>query len=262
MDGIEHRMVNINGITMHVAEKGKSPDVIAALSAAGYRAVAPDLRGYGESDAPISAAAYTCHHTAGDIISLIDSLGVDKVYLVAHDWGALIGWYVCLFRPDKVKAYVSLTVPFRPRHPKLKPVETMRALLERKSGEIEAEIAKYGTAKLPSWLSEDDLKYYTSTFDRKGFTGGLNHYRALDLNWELTATWTGAQVKVPVMFIVGDRDMTYTRPGVKEYVHNGGFKKDVPLLEETVVMEGVGHFINQERAEEISSLIHDFIRRF
>ncbi|XAR49159.1 Soluble epoxide hydrolase [Bertholletia excelsa] len=318
MDGIEHRMVNINGITMHVAEKGKGPDVvlflhgfpelwytwrhqIAALAAAGYRAVAPDLRGYGDSDAPISAAAYTCHHTAGDIISLIDSLGVDKVYLVAHDWGAFIGWYVCLFRPDKVKAYVSLTVPFRPRHPKLKPVETMRALFGEEyyicrfqnPGEIEAEIAKYGTAKvlrkilsdrkpgppclpkdnpfgisttttikLPSWLSEDDLKYYTSTFDRKGFTGGLNHYRALDLNWELTATWTGAQVKVPVMFIVGDRDMTYTTPGVKEYVHNGGFKKDVPLLEETVVMEGVGHFINQERAEEISSLIHDFIRRF
>lgn len=56
--------------------------------------------------------------------------------------------------------------------------------------------------------------------------------------------------------------MVYTTPGVKEYVHNGGFKKDVPFLEDIVVMEGVGHFINQERAEEISNHIYDFINKF
>ncbi len=69
-------------------------------------------------------------------------------------------------------------------------------------------------------------------------------------------------MKVPVKFIVGNLDMMYTTPGTKEYIHNGGFKKDVPFLEEVVVMDGVGHFINQERAEEISSHIYDFIRKF
>lgn len=80
--------------------------------------------------------------------------------------------------------------------------------------------------------------------------------------WELTAAWTGAQIKVPVKFIVGDLDTTYNTPGVKEYIHEGGFKKDVPLLEEVVVMEGVAHFINQEKPEETSGHIYDFIQKF
>jgi pimeloyl-ACP methyl ester carboxylesterase len=64
----------------------------------------------------------------GDVVALIDSLGVDQVFLVAHDWGAIIGWYVCLFRPERIKAYVCLSVPFLPRNPKVKPVDGMRAM--------------------------------------------------------------------------------------------------------------------------------------
>ncbi|KAE9458971.1 hypothetical protein C3L33_09135, partial [Rhododendron williamsianum] len=217
MKGIEHRMLNVNGINMH----------ISALAALGYRAVAPDLRGYGDTGCPAAAESYTCLHVVGDIIALLDSLE-------AH---------------DKVRAFVALTVPFSPRRPKMKPVERMRAIFGeeyymcrfQKPGEIEAEIAKYGTGEvlkkiltdrkpgpprlpkenpfgippnasppLPSWISEDDLKYYANKFEHKGFTGGLNYYRALDLNWELTAPWTGARVNVPVKFIVGDQDMVYT----------------------------------------------------
>ncbi|KAL2231253.1 UNVERIFIED_CONTAM: Bifunctional epoxide hydrolase 2 [Sesamum indicum] len=144
MEGIEHRTVSVNGINMHVAEKGQGPIVlflhgfpelwytwrhqIVAFAALGYRAVAPDLRGYGDTDAPAEVSSYSCLHVVGDIVALIESLGGgDQVFLVAHDWGAMIGWYLCLFRPDLVKAYVSLTVPFRPRHPNVKPVEGMRA---------------------------------------------------------------------------------------------------------------------------------------
>ena len=63
-------------------------------------------------------------------------------------------------------------------------------------------------------------------------------------------------------FIVGDLDSVYTTPGMKEYVQSGGFKRDVPLLDEVVVMEGVGHFINQERADKINSHIYDFVKKF
>ncbi|GAV66975.1 Abhydrolase_6 domain-containing protein, partial [Cephalotus follicularis] len=115
---------------------------------------------------------------------------------------------------------------------------------------------------LPSWLSEEDINYFASKFNQKGFTGGLNYYRALDLNWELMAPWTGVQIKVPVKFIVGDLDITYHIPGVQDYIHKGGFKKEVPFLQEVVVMEGVGHFINQEKAEETSAHIYDFIKKF
>ncbi|XP_034706620.1 epoxide hydrolase A isoform X1 [Vitis riparia] len=317
MEGIEHRMVSVNGIKMHVAEKGQGPVVlflhgfpelwytwrhqIIAMASHGYHAVAPDLRGYSDSEAPASFTSYTCLHVVGDLIALIDYLGADKVFLVGHDWGAQIGWYMCLFRPDRVKAYVSLTVPFRPRNPKIRPIEGMRAFFGddyymcrfQKPGEIEAEIAHLGSKEvlkriltdrkpgppclpkenpfgikaippspLPSWFSEEDLNYYARKYDEKGFTGGLNYYRALDLNWELTAPWTGEQVRVPVKFVVGDLDMVYTTPGVKEYVDSGAFKKDVPCLEDIVIIEGAGHFINQEKAEEINNYIVDFIRKF
>lgn len=81
-------------------------------------------------------------------------------------------------------------------------------------------------------------------------------------NWELTAPWTGVQIKVPVKFIVGDQDLAFYFPGVQDYIHNGGFKRDVPLLEDIVVMEGAGHFINQEKPQEISNLIIEFIKKF
>jgi len=142
MEGISHRMVKVNGIDMHIAEKGQGPVVlflhgfpelwyswrhqILALSSLGYHAVAPDLRGYGDTEAPASISSYSCLHIVGDLIALIDYLGVEQVFLVAHDWGALIGWYLCLFRPDRVKAYVCLSVPYRSRNPKMKPVDSMK----------------------------------------------------------------------------------------------------------------------------------------
>ncbi|KAK7269379.1 hypothetical protein RIF29_22105 [Crotalaria pallida] len=321
MESIVHRKVEVNGVKMHVAEKGEGPVVlflhgfpelwyswrhqILALSSLGYRAVAPDLRGYGDTEAPPSITSYTAFHLVGDVVALIDSLGVDKVFLVAHDWGALIGWWLCMFRPDRIKAYVCLSVPFRPyiaRDPKLRPVDAFRAAYGddyyvsrfQEPGKMEAEMeqvgipyvfkniltsrqtgppilpkGEYGTGfnpntpdTLPSWLSEEDLAYYVTKFQKTGFTGGLNYYRNLNLNWELLAPWTGVGISnVPVKFITGDVDLVYTSPGVKDYIH-GYFKKDVPSLEEVVVQEGVGHFNNQEAAEDVSNHIYDFIKKY
>ncbi|KAJ7972984.1 Epoxide hydrolase 2 [Quillaja saponaria] len=317
MEKIEHTTVSTNGINMHVASIGTGPVVLLLhgfpelwycwrhqllyLSSLGYRAIAPDLRGFGDTDAPPSPASYTALNIVGDLVGLLDTLGIDQIFLVGHDWGAVMAWYFCLFRPDRVKALVNMSVVFSPRNPTRKPVESMRALMGddyyicrfQKPGEIEEEFARAGTARiiksflasrnphppcvpksvgfggppgtpinLPSWLSEEDVNYYASKFDQKGFTGGLNYYRALDINWELTAPWTGVQIKVPVKFIIGDLDITYNTPGVKEFIHKGGFKKHVPFLQELVVMEGVAHFINQEKPEEINGHIYDFIKKF
>ncbi|KAL0320087.1 UNVERIFIED_CONTAM: hypothetical protein Sradi_5270200 [Sesamum radiatum] len=95
----------------------------------------------------------------------------------------------------------------------------------------------------------------------------IQRYRALlgdgfYMSWELSSSWTGSQIKVPVKFLIGDLDLTYHFPGVKEYIDNGDFKKYVPLLETVVVMEGVAHFLNQERPEEVSEHIYDFIKKF
>ncbi|KAK7333012.1 hypothetical protein VNO80_29772 [Phaseolus coccineus] len=318
MESVVHRTVEVNGIKMHVAEKGEGPVVlfihgfpelwytwrhqILALSSRGYRAVAPDLRGYGDTEAPPSITSYTCFHIVGDLVALIDSLGVQQVFLVAHDWGAHIGWYLCMFRPEKVKAYVCLSVPLRRRDPKVNPVDVMRAVYGddyyicrfQKADEMEAQMAEVGTEyvlknilttrkpgppifpkgeygtgcnpdmtnSLPSWLPQDDLAYYVSKFEKTGFTGPLNYYRNMNLNWELTAPWSGVKVQVPVKFITGELDMVYTSLNMKEYIHGGGFKENVPNLEEVIVQKEVGHFNNQEAAEEISNYIYDFINKF
>ena len=81
-------------------------------------------------------------------------------------------------------------------------------------------------------------------------------------NQELLAPWAGSRLQIPTKFIIGDLDLVYHMPGVKEYIHKGGFKRDVPLLEEVVIMEGVGHFINQEKGDEISKHIYDFFNKF
>ncbi|PHT49115.1 hypothetical protein CQW23_13324 [Capsicum baccatum] len=103
-----------------------------------------------------------------------------------------------------------------------------------------------------------DLKYG----DARNFTYTLKFRLMKCRNWELTAPWTGAQVKVPTKFIVDEFDLVYRIPGAKEYIHNDGFKKDVPLLEEVVVVEGAAHFVNKERPDEINKHIYDFIQKF
>ncbi|KAK3417977.1 hypothetical protein EUGRSUZ_H03957 [Eucalyptus grandis] len=321
LQGIEHRTVTVNGIAMHVAIKGssRSPTVLllhgfpelwyswrhqmAGLAALGYRAVAPDLRGFGDTDTPASASAYTSLSVVGDLVALLDAVakGEEKVFVVGHDWGAVVAWHLSLFRPDRVKALVNLSVPFTPRNPAQKPLESLRAgygedyyiCRFQEPGEMEAEFAQIGTRRvleefltirnpdqlflpkgkafgypmddliiLPSWLTEEDVDYYASKYEKTGFTGGFNYYRALDLNWELTAPWTGAQIRVPAKFIVGDLDLTYTSPGAKDYIHRGGLKKYVPFLEDVVVMQGVAHFIHEERPQEVTHHIHDFFGKF
>lgn len=273
---------------------------LLSLSAAGYRALAPDLRGYGDTDAPPCAESYTSFHVVGDLISLIDHFHIDQIFLVGHDWGAIIAWHFSLFRPDRIKALVNLSVPFTPRNPTLKPVERLRNSLGddfyicrfQEPGEMEKELDSIDTAKLmkkflvsrdpeppcfpkgklaaaaekpvtlPSWLSEEDINYFADKFKQTGFTGGLNYYRSMDLTWELMAPWTGMQVKVPTKFILGELDITYRFPLTKNYIHNGGMKRDVPLLDDVVIMEGAAHFINQERPEEISKHILDYFDQF
>ncbi|KAJ0976290.1 hypothetical protein J5N97_018255 [Dioscorea zingiberensis] len=316
MEGINHRRVEVNGIGMHVAEKGEGGPVvlmlhgfpelwyswrhqIIGLAAKGYHVVAPDLRGYGDTDAPSAISAYSIFHIVGDLVALIDVLGQDQVFVVGHDWGALVAWNLCMFRPDKVKALVNLSVAFKPRNPAAKPVDYFKSVYGdnyyvcrfQEPGVIEAEFARVSTKQLfrkfltirdpggifipkegwvfpedeislPAWLSEEDINYFSDKFEKTGLTGGINYYRCMNSDSELLAPWTGAQIKVPTKFIVGDLDLTYHFPGVQDFIHKGGFKKFVPFLQDVVVMEGVGHFINQEKPHEVTEHILNFIQKF
>lgn len=130
---VTHRFVEANGIRMHVAEAGSGPAVLfchgfpeswyswrhqlEALAKAGFRAIAPDMRGYGQTDKPKAIDQYTLFHLTGDMIGLLDALSIEKAAIIGHDWGASVAWHCALFRPDRFPALATLSVPFRPRAP-------------------------------------------------------------------------------------------------------------------------------------------------
>nr|GMD73921.1 epoxide hydrolase [Ipomoea batatas] len=244
MEKIAHKTVGVNGINMHIAELGEGPLVllihgfpelwyswrhqILFLAAQGYRAVAPDLRGFGDTTgAPNDdPSKFTVFHIVGDLIELLKSIAPEeeKVFVVGHDWGALIAWHLCMFRPDKVKALVNLSVHFLPRHPHLNHVQSFTAI--------------YGN------------DFYISRFQEPG---------------EVEAEFAAVGVKTclrNLLFGFGRAEPFCFPKGAKEYIHNGGFKNDVPLLEDVVVLEGVAHFLNQEAPEEVNNHIYNFIKKF
>jgi pimeloyl-ACP methyl ester carboxylesterase len=128
---IRHRTVETNGIRMHVAEAGDGPVVLmchgfpeswyswrhqlVALAEAGYHAVAPDQRGYGDTDRPEAIDQYTLFHLVGDLVGLLDALGAPTAVVAGHDWGAPVAWHAALLRPDRFRAVIALSVPYRPR---------------------------------------------------------------------------------------------------------------------------------------------------
>jgi pimeloyl-ACP methyl ester carboxylesterase len=131
MTEIRHRTVETNGIRLHLAEAGEGPLVLLchgfpeswyswrhqlrALAEAGFCAVAPDMRGYGESDRPEAIDQYTLFHLVGDMVGVLDAVGVDQAVIAGHDWGAPVAWHAALMRPDRFRAVIGLSVPFRPR---------------------------------------------------------------------------------------------------------------------------------------------------
>src|SRR6266545_765143 len=133
MIDVTHRTLEMNGFRMHVAEQGTGPLVIlchgfpeswyswrhqlAALAEAGFHAVAPDMRGYGQTDRPEAIDQYTLLHLVGDMVGLVDALGGESAVIAGHDWGAPVAWHAALLRPDRFRAVVGLSVPFRPRGP-------------------------------------------------------------------------------------------------------------------------------------------------
>lgn len=127
------RYIETNGIRMRIAEMGQGPLVILvhgwpeswyswrhqlpALAAAGFRAVAPDMRGYGKTDKPSAVEDYDIHHVTADLAGIVDALGERSAMLVGHDWGAIVTWHAMLLQPQKFTALVAMSVPYSGRGP-------------------------------------------------------------------------------------------------------------------------------------------------
>ncbi len=144
---MQTRQIKTDGLTQQVLEGGSGPLVllihgfpelgiswraqVQALADAGYRAVAPDMRGYGGTDKPDQRDAYSILHLVGDMVDLVRALGETECVVVGHDWGAPVAWHCALTRPDMFRAVFGLSVPFQPRRPKGPPTAAMAAISKR-----------------------------------------------------------------------------------------------------------------------------------
>jgi pimeloyl-ACP methyl ester carboxylesterase len=319
MSGIEHRTVEANGIRMHIAESGVGPLVLLChgfpeswyswrhqlrvLAGAGFRAVAPDMRGYGQTDRPEAIENYTLLHLVGDMICLLDALGAEHAVIAGHDWGAPVAWHAALLRPDRFRAVIGLSVPYRPRSP-IRPTTAMaqtddalfyqlyfqapgvaeaeldpeprrfvRSILYAASGDAAqpqgGDMAMVPRAQgmqswlaaepsvLPPWISEADINVYAADLARTGFRGGLNWYRNIDRNWELLAPFAGVQIRVPAIYIAGDRDLVVGFKGMDGVI--AGLSALVPQLRRSIMLSGCGHWTQQERPDDVSAAMVEFL---
>jgi pimeloyl-ACP methyl ester carboxylesterase len=135
-----------DGITLHVLEQGSGPAVVLchgfpglgyswrhqlpALAAAGYRAIAPDLRGYGRSSAPPDPSDYDRAHTVADMVGLLDALGIEQAVFAGHDFGAALTWDLPQWAPGRVRALIQLSVPRATQSPVL-PSRAFAAIAEK-----------------------------------------------------------------------------------------------------------------------------------
>jgi len=313
MTEITHRTVPANGINIHIAEAGQGPLVlmvhgfpelwyswrhqIPALAEAGYHAVAMDVRGYGQSDAPQPIEAYSMRNMTADAVGVLDALGEQQAVVMGHDWGSPIAWNSALLYPERFRAVVALSVPFLPRSPapptqlfkqifqdnffyilyfqepgvaekelEADPRRALRTFLCAASGDAvpagflgkkKGDLFLTGMVNpetLPAWLTEEDVDYYTSEFERTGFRGGLNRYRNMDRDWEELPQLEGAKVQQPALFIGGKKD------GVLAFTSIDPMKELVPNLRGNIMIEDCGHWTQQERATEVNAALIEFLK--
>jgi len=282
----QHRFVTTNGIRMHYVEQGRGfpvvflhgfPELwyswryqIPALAEAGFQAIAPDLRGYGETDKPAELEAYDIHHLVGDMVGLLDALRLQKAVIVGHDWGGVIVWQMALMHPERVERIISLNTPFQGRG-KARPTEAYRRLTDgrfnyilhfQEPGRAEADITPNiegwlertmrGIAKNPSFITNEVIKVYADAFRKGGFTGPLNYYRNIDRNWETTAHLAGQQVTMPALMITAENDPILI-PQMTE-----GMERYIPHLTRRLI-KNCGHWTQMECPEETNRLIIEFL---
>ncbi|MDE8346397.1 MAG: alpha/beta hydrolase [Acidocella sp.] len=318
MSLVTHRFVEANGIKIHVAEQGEGPVVLLchgfpeswyswrhqmrALAQAGFRAIAPDMRGYGQTGRPVAIEDYTIFHLVGDMVGLLDALGVAEAVIAGHDWGAPVAWSAAMFRPDRFRAVMGLSVPYRPRGlvpptSRMPKSETAMfyQLYFQEPGLAEAAMAAdvrgalhkllYASSaegfrggvglamvnpdkgylamplpdRLPAWLDEADLDFYTREFSRTGFAGALNWYRNIDRNWALTGAFAKAPIRVPALYMAGDKDLVTAFPGMDKVIATMG--EFVPDLRGKITLSECGHWTQQERPDEVNAAMLAFLHQ-
>jgi pimeloyl-ACP methyl ester carboxylesterase len=263
------------GIELAVLDEGDGPAVlllhgfpdshrvwrnqIPALVGAGFRVIAPDLRGFGESDKPAEVEAYGLSHSIADVVAILDALGVDRARAVGHDWGAGLAWAVAVFAPDRVEKLVVMSVghPNTQRDPTVEQREkSWYMLLFQFEGVAEELLMKDDWKLVREWLrGNGDLDRYVSDLARPGaLTAALNWYRAnLRPERELGPPRDFPSVAAPTLGVwsSGD-DYLLEEPMLRSAEHVTG-----PWRYERI--EGASHWLQLDAPERVNDLLLEFL---
>ncbi|HME85130.1 MAG TPA: alpha/beta hydrolase [Roseiarcus sp.] len=312
---IAHRTIEANGIRIRLAEAGSGPLVVLchgfpeswyswrhqlrALAEAGYHAVAPDMRGYGETDRPDEIDKYTLLHMIGDMVGVVDALGASQAVIAGHDWGAPVAWHAALLRPDRFRAVIGLSVPFRPRGA-VRPTSVMRQddhaqfyqLYFQTPGLAEVELERDPRRSVRTILysvSGDDPADGGNPAIVGGFLNAMTDPARLPswitdadvdyyagefartgfrggLNWyrNIDRNWElmapFAGLRVTVPALYITGDRDLAVGSRGAKELIANLSKFVPQLRGTMMLHGCGHWTQQERASEVSAAMIGFLK--
>ncbi len=314
MSDIAHRTIETNGISMHIAEAGEGPLVLLlhgfpelwyswrhqlpALAAAGYHAVAPDVRGYGRTDAPDAIESYTMLNHTADAVGVLDALGERTAVVVGHDWGAPIAWHCALLYPERFPAVVALSVPYIPRPP-MPPTQLMAQMFASNffyilyfqepglaEAELEADVRRSmrlllydasGDAPRSAWLSQkpkdsrlldgmrdpEQLPPWLTEADLDYFVGEFERtgFRGgLNRYRNMDRDWEQLPQLADAKVQQPALFISGDRDGVIAFTNMDPMKANVPHLRDVLMLPGCGHWTQQERPAEVNAALIEFLR--
>jgi len=304
---IEHTHLPIRGLNIHVAQVGKGelgtvvflhgfPEIwyswrhqMLAVAAAGYRAIAPDCRGYGLSDQPPEDEEASWEDLVADVLAILDAYSVPKAFLVAKDFGAMPAYEFALQHPDRTCGVVCLGIPFSPAPGSFDAMpEGFYVLRWREPGRAEADFGRYDvrrvvrtiyvlfagaeiptakegqeimdladlTTPLPEWFTEEDLDAYAKLYEKSGFRYPLQMpYRAI----HKMPIRLDAKFQVPVFMVMGEKDYAFKFPGFEAALRGGAMESFMPDLKIAYIPEG-SHFVQEQLPEQVNELLLGFLK--
>jgi pimeloyl-ACP methyl ester carboxylesterase len=266
----ESSILEVNGLRMHVVSAGQGPPVlllhgfpdthavwrkqVAVLADAGFRVIAPDLRGYGETAAPRQVRDYRLELLRADILDLLRVLGIDKVRLVGHDWGAVIGWQLCMAAPSRIERFVALSVghPAALANAGLAQRLRMSYVLGFLIPGLAEQALKFGNWLFLRKFTRDrtQIGYWRRSLGPPGrLRAALNYYRA-NIGLGMPQRWPAVQV--PVMGVWSDGDPAL---GEKQMRDSGRYVQAEFRYER---IEGADHWLQLTAPDRLNTLLLDY----
>jgi epoxide hydrolase 4 len=283
----EHHHTIANGVRLHYVAAGDGPLVLLlhgfpefwyswrrqlpALAAAGYRAVAVDMRGYNRSEKPPGVCAYGIEHLVDDAAALVRTLGDGRpaAAVVGHDWGGFIAWHVAMWRPESLRRLVVLNAP----HPAtfLREIVHAAQLLRSRYQfyfqlpwlpELSLRAANFAILRRifcheparPDAFADEDIRQYLAALRQPGaLTATINYYRAAVRRGPLAVRRDTRRVTVPTLLLWGMRDR-YLRPTLLN-----GLDRWVPDLRIERLPDAT-HWIQHEQPARVNQLLLEFLK--